>query len=411
MRRLFDLPLAALEAHVQAAHQLPAYTARTIWREALQNRAAGFASMTSIPKAARAALAGSLQLRYAGVPECLTSKDGTKKYLVSLPREDAALPPLVVESVLIPHPTHSRRSTLCVSSQAGCALACSFCSTGSRGFTANLSAADIVEQVLAASPRPTNVVFMGQGEPLLNLKAVALAAAALTSPYGLALPPRRVTISTSGIAPAIPKLAALFPGVRLALSLHAPDDALRSRLMGINDQYPLQAVMAALSQYVDLRLASLEGGEAGDGEREEEEEEEEEGVGQQGAQASPPPKGQHFNGTRRVRVSFEYLLLAGVNDSPAQAAALARLLTGWRPNALLHSHVNLIPYNAWGGAPSAFQAPQPAAVREFARVLLGAGLSTTVRAARGVDVSGACGQLETAVKRQRLLKAATYARW
>ena len=332
---------------------------------------------------------------------------------MSLPRSDAAsqggsAPPLTVESVLIPH-AGGRRHTLCVSSQAGCAMACSFCATGSRGFTANLSAADIVEQVLLVSPQPSNVVFMGEGEPLLNLRAVAQAIAVLTSPHGLAMPPRRITVSTSGIAPAIPRLASAAPGVRLALSLHAPTDALRSRLMGINDQYPLAAVFDALREYVALRLASNAGAEEGDGEEGEEEEE----AGGTGASAQPPPPGQRYNGTRRVRVSFEYLLLAGVNDSPAHAGALAKLLCAWMPHARLHSHVNLIAFNAWAGAPGGYQAPSPQAVHAFKRVLAGEGLSATVRTPRGLDVSGACGQLQQAVKRDRYLvrgSAGSYAR-
>ena len=408
MQRVFDLPLSALEARLKAAYGLPAYHAKTIWRAALRHGATEFAHVTSLPKASRAALAGALCLRYA-TSQHAVSRDGTAKHLVTLPREEAAAAPLTVESVLIPH-EHGRRHTLCVSSQAGCSLACTFCATGARGFSANLSAADIVEQVLvcSAQDKKLNVVFMGQGEPLLNLRAVAQAAQVLTSPHGLALPPRRVTVSTSGIAPAIPKLALAAPGVRLALSLHAPDDALRSRLMGINDQYPLAAVFSSLREYVALRLRSVEGGEEGDGEGEEEEEE----VVVVGKVGKEPP-GQRFNGTRRVRISFEYLLLGGINDSSAQAASLARLLTSWIPHARLHSHVNLIPFNAWAGAPGDYSAPTPGAVEAFQRVLAGEGLSATLRTPRGVDIKGACGQLEQAVKRARFLvkgNVASYAR-
>ena len=412
MQRVFDLPLTALEARLKAACGLPAYHAKSVWRAALRHGATEFAHVTSLPKASRAALAEALRLRYA-TSQRAVSRDGTVKHLVSLPREEAAAAPLTVESVLIPH-ERGRRHTLCVSSQAGCSLACSFCATGARGFSANLSAADIVEQVLVCSAPGraiTNVVFMGQGEPLLNLRAVAQAAQVLTSPHGLALPPRRVTVSTSGIAPAIPMLALALPGVRLALSLHAPDDALRSRLMGINDQYPLAAVFSSLREYVALRLRSVEGGEEGDGEKEEEEEEENEAG--EGGEGREPPPGQRFNGTRRVRISFEYLLLGGINDSPAQAASLARLLTSWIPHARLHSHINLIPFNAWEGAPGSYCAPTPGAVDAFARILASEGLSTTLRTPRGVDVKGACGQLEQAAKRARFLlkgNVASYAR-
>ena len=390
-QRLFDLPLTALEAHLQAAHALPRYAARSIWRAALHHRAAAFAQVTSLPLPARAALDAGFTLRHARVAERRQAADGTQKYLIELPRADAAAPPLTVESVLIPHA--SKRVTLCVSSQAGCSLACSFCATGSRGFSANLSAADIIEQVLAVAPRPTNVVFMGQGEPLLNLKAVAAACAVLTSPHGLALPARRVTVSTSGVAPAIPRLAALAPGVRLALSLHAPDDALRSRLMGINDSYPLRAVFDALREFVALRLAAAGGGEDDGGDDDDE---------------GAPPRGQRYNGARRVRVSFEYLLLSGVNDTPAHAAALARLLTTWVPHARLHSHVNLIPFNAWAGAPAGYLPPLASHVAAFARILDGEGLSATVRTPRGLDVSGACGQLEQALRKRVPRNLPTY---
>ena len=154
-----------------------------------------------------------------------------------------------------------------------------------------------------------------------------------------------------------------------------------------------------------LRLASAAGAEEGDGEEEEEGEAgATPGAAQGASPPPPPPRGQLYNGTRRVRISFEYLLLAGVNDSVAQAAALARLLCTWMPHARLHSHVNLIPFNAWAGAPEAYRAPTPAAVAAFQRVLAGEGLSATLRTPRGLDVSGACGQLEQAVKRARFLR-------
>jgi 23S rRNA (adenine2503-C2)-methyltransferase len=400
--RVFDLPLTALEARLRESFGLPSFHARAIWRAALSQGVTSFSGITGLKVASRASLTSALHLRTgASVRERLESSDGTRKFLLQLPREDPAQAPLSVESVLIPHARG--RVTLCVSSQAGCALACSFCSTGAQGFTANLSPADIVEQVLLCGEQraPTNVVFMGQGEPLLNLKAVAAAVGVLTSPHGLALPPRRVTISTSGIAPAIPRVATQCPGVRLALSLHAPEDALRSRLMGINNQYPLPAVFAALKEFVALRLRSSASEEDSEGE----EGEGGEGGPGRGGGTPPIPPGQRYNGTRRVRISFEYLLLSGLNDTQAHAEALARLLTTWTPHARLHSHVNLIPFNPWAGAPAAFSTPSHAHTARFQNVLQEAGLSTTLRTPRGSDVSGACGQLERAAKRERLLRA------
>jgi hypothetical protein len=176
--------------------------------------------------------------------------------------------------------------------------------------------------------------------------------------------------------------------------------------MGINNQYPLKVVFAALEEFVRLRLEGLKGG--GEGEEGEEEEEEEEKA-REGASGSPPP-GQRYNGTRRVRISFEYLLLGGINSSPAQAMELAHLLSTWTRHALLHSHVNLIPFNAWKGAPSEYVSPSPDCIAEFAATLRQAGLSTTVRTPRGVEVGGACGMLAEAARnpKRRLIQGNMY---
>jgi 23S rRNA (adenine2503-C2)-methyltransferase len=300
-----------------------------------------------------------------------------------------SLPARRIEAVIIPQ---GRRTTLCVSSQVGCSLSCAFCHTGTQAMRGNVGASEIVGQVLLARARRpiTNVVFMGQGEPLLNWRAVSRAIGVLTEPKGFALPPRRVLVSTAGVAPLIPRVAIDTPGVRLALSLHAPTDELRSKLMGVNLRWPLAEVMAACAEYVRLRIAANEGTE----EEEDEEEAEDEGSHLDDVLLrTPPPRGQKFNGTRRVRVSFEYVLLHGVNDSPREAAALVSLLSRWHPRSRLHAHVNLIPFNPWTG--DSFRAPPLEAVRDFAAALREEGFATTVRRARGDDVGGACGQLRT----------------
>jgi 23S rRNA (adenine2503-C2)-methyltransferase len=236
------------------------------------------------------------------------------------------------------------------------------------------------------------------GEPLLNLRAVKQAVAVLCGAEGLALPPRRVTISTAGVAPVIRTLATELPGVRLALSLHAPTDALRTRLMNVNKAWPLAEVMDALAAFVKTRLRQVAAAGAGSGGEEGGESEEEEGDGEGGGGALPlRVPGQRFSGARRVRVSFEYLLLRGVNDGAEHAAQLVDLLHRWLPHgaARLHAHVNIIPFNPWPGAPGGYAAPSPAAVSAFSAALRAGGFATTVRRTRGSDVLGACGQLRS----------------
>jgi 23S rRNA (adenine2503-C2)-methyltransferase len=408
MARLFDHTLTSLEHYLRSTHNLPSFHAKNVFKAIASSGAPSYAGITTLPQGIRDALSSQLPFNSAKVLEEVTSQDGTRKFLLGLP--SATRKDLSVETVLIPHKAGGRRRdrlTLCVSSQAGCSLACSFCATGEKGFTANLTAADIIDQVLATGlPRPTNVVFMGQGEPLLNWKSVQASIGVLCSPHGFAMPPRRVTVSTSGVAPAISRVAVDTPGVRLALSLHAPNDTLRSKLMGINNQYPLKVVFAALEDFVRLRLEGLKGG---GGEEEDEEEDDEEEETGEGASGSPPP-GQRYNGTRRVRISFEYLLLGGINSSPAQATELAHLLSTWTRHALLHSHVNLIPFNAWKGAPSEYLPPSPECIADFAGILRQRGLSTTVRTPRGVEVGGACGMLAEAKRnpKRRLIQGNMY---
>jgi 23S rRNA (adenine2503-C2)-methyltransferase len=260
------------------------------------------------------------------------SRDGTAKYLLALAdgRE--------IETVHIPD---ADRVTVCVSSQAGCALACTFCATGRLGLLRNLTASEIVDQVYRAcegAPAP-NVVFMGMGEPLANYAPVVRAIRLLLDPAGLGLSPRRITLSTSGLPNQIRRLAAEELGIRLAVSLHAADDATRTSLMPINARYPLAEVLAAARDY-----ATRSG----------------------------------------RRVSFEYVMLAGVNDTAAHAARLATIL----PRRL--AHVNLIPYNP---TDAAFRGSSPAQIQRFAAWLRERNVACSVRRSRGRDVDAACGPL------------------
>jgi 23S rRNA (adenine2503-C2)-methyltransferase len=252
-----------------------------------------------------------------------------------------------IETVIIPE---SNRTTLCVSSQVGCALACRFCLTGKQGFSRNLSTAEIISQLRKANrllppgKKITNVVFMGMGEPLLNLDAVLSALKIMIDTHGYALPPRRVTVSTAGVVPAMARLATL--PVALAVSLHAPTDTLRDEIMPINRKYPLDTLMAACHRHILNRS--------------------------------------------RAFITFEYVMLDGVNDSVACARALIRLLHG------LRCKVNLIPFNIFPDTP--YQPSPYEAIDRFRDVLMRGGVMTTVRKTRGNDILAACGQLAGSVQ-------------
>ena len=266
------------------------------------------------------------------------SSDGTTRWTVAVSGDQ------LVETVFIPE---ARRGTLCISSQVGCALECTFCSTARQGFNRNLSAGEIIGQVRLAARalapsgrRITNVVLMGMGEPLLNLEAVISATSVMMDDFAYGLSSRRVTVSTSGVVPAMARLKARSP-VALAVSLHAPTDALRDRLVPLNRKYPLAALMPACRDYFSTR-------------------------------------------SRRV-VTFEYVMLDGVNDQPEHADQLAALL-GEMPGK-----VNLIPWNPFPGAP--WRRSPASAVRAFQARLIERGRHTITRKTRGDDIDAACGQL------------------
>lgn len=300
-----------------------------------------FDAMTDVAKGLRARLKSEATIAVPKIIRDDVSEDGTRKWLLDVGDANA------IECVFIPE---EGRGTLCVSTQAGCALECAFCSTGRQGFNRNLTAAEIIGQLWLANrllgpPRDgeraiSNVVLMGMGEPLANFDHTLTALRLMLDDDAYGLSRRRVTLSTSGIVPAMDRLRDSCP-VALAVSLHAPDDALRDRLVPINRRYPLTELMAACLRYLEK--------------------------------------------APRDFVTFEYVMLDGVNDSDAHARALLRLVRD------VPCKFNLIPFNPFPA--SDFRRPAPARMRAFARILMDGGRVTTTRKTRGGEIDAACGQL------------------
>jgi 23S rRNA (adenine2503-C2)-methyltransferase len=295
--------------------------------------------MSDLPKDFRAALAARAAATPPEVERATPSQDGSRKLVFRL--DDGSR----VSAVVMPD---DGRMTLCLSTQVGCGYACAFCLTGTMGLTRNLSAAEIVGQLLAANAtlaegeHITHIVFMGMGEPLANYAALVQSLRVLTdAKLGLGFSPRRITVSTVGLVSGIEKLGAENLKVNLAISLHAASDEVRSRLMPVNRAWSLDALMTAVRKYP---LAP------------------------------------------RQSVFFEYVMLEGINDSPEEAQRLVRLLRGVR------AKVNLIPFNDWDG--STFQRPPLARILAFQSILLDGGVTTTVRWSKGEDIGAACGQLK-----------------
>jgi len=350
---LLGLARPALETFVAQLGSRP-FRARQLMNWVYKRGTGEFGEMTDLARDFRARLAAQADVRPPEVVRVQRSADGTIKWLL---RADAAQ---AFEMVFIPE---ADRGTLCISSQVGCALDCSFCSTAQQGFNRNLTTAEIVGQVWLAAlelareaagadpaaaaaaegaleRRVTNVVLMGMGEPLANFRNVVPALDILLDDFGFDLSRRRVTLSTSGLVPQIYKLAEV-SNVALAVSLHAPDDALRNELVPINRKHPIAELLPACWRYLDSR--------------------------------------------RGRSVTFEYVMLDGVNDSPAQARAVARLLKG-HP-----AKVNLIPFNPFPGTRYT-RSPAPV-IQRFRDELLQRGVLATVRRTRGEDIDAACGQL------------------
>jgi 23S rRNA (adenine2503-C2)-methyltransferase len=326
--------------------------ASQLWRWMHHYGVTDFAAMSDVSKDLRARLADRFTLARPEIVERQESRDGTRKWLIR------TAPGVEIETVYIPDV--GRAGALCVSSQVGCTLNCTFCHTGTQALVRNLTAAEIVAQVQVArddlmewpSPsaerRLSNVVFMGMGEPLYNLDAVAAAMDVISDGEGIALSRRRITVSTSGVVPELTPLGQRTQAM-LAISLHATNDALRDELVPLNRKYPLAALMDAIRAYPGLSNAR--------------------------------------------RVTFEYVMLKGVNDSPAEARALVRLIAG------IPAKINLIPFNPWPGAP--YQCSDWGTIEAFAAILNRAGYASPIRTPRGRDILAACGQLKSESQKLR----------
>lgn len=332
-------------------HGQPAYRGRQIAHWVFKRLTTDPYSMTNLPPAVRRLIEdGTLSLALPSLLSVESAADGTCKIALALSDGPA------IESVLIPR---KGQMTLCLSTQAGCGIGCRFCRTASMGLIRNLTVSEILSQwILAArqlgsspnAPRIDHIVFMGMGEPLANLDALIPAIRALTHPDGVGLSPRRITVSTSGLVPRIDALGEANTGVRLAISLCAPDDALRRTIMPLGRIYPIDQILEACRRF-PLR--------------------------------------------NRDRITFEYVLLSGINDSPESARALGRLLAPFK------SKVNLIAFNPFPGSP--YARPSEADVARFQEILSGFHITATVRKTMGPDVLAACGQLAREMERQKVL--------
>jgi 23S rRNA (adenine2503-C2)-methyltransferase len=323
-----------------------------VWRWLHHYGVTDFAAMTDVAKETRAQLAEAFTLARPEIVERQVSRDGTRKWLIRM------APGIEVETVYIPDV--GRAGALCVSSQVGCTLNCTFCHTGTQALVRNLTAAEIVAQVQVArddlgewpSPkedrRLSNIVFMGMGEPLYNLDNVAAAIDIIADHEGIGISRRRITVSTSGVVPEIGPLGERTQAM-LAISLHATNDALREKLVPLNRKYPIAELMAAVKAYPGLSNAK--------------------------------------------RITFEYVMLKGVNDSPADARALVRLLAG------VPAKINLIPFNPWPG--TQYECSDWATIEAFAAILNRAGYASPIRTPRGRDILAACGQLKSESEKVR----------
>ncbi|HEY3800043.1 MAG TPA: 23S rRNA (adenine(2503)-C(2))-methyltransferase RlmN [Caulobacteraceae bacterium] len=356
-----ELRQALLGAGV-AAPDKAKMRAGQVWRWLHHYGVTDFAGMTDITKETRAAMADAFVLARPEIAERQQSSDGAIKWLIRL------APGVEVETVFIPDVAHS--GALCVSSQVGCTLNCTFCHTGTQGLVRNLTAAEIVAQVQIARDdlgewptsqkdrKLSNIVFMGMGEPLYNLDSVAAALDIISDNEGIAISRRRITVSTSGVVPELKALGER-TGAMLAISLHATRDELRDVLVPINRRFPLAELMAGIRAYPGLSNAR--------------------------------------------RVTFEYVMLKDVNDTPADARALLKLIAG------VPAKINLIPFNPWPGAP--YECSDRQAIDAFAAILKRGGYASPVRKPRGRDILAACGQLKSesekvrASERRRLERA------
>jgi 23S rRNA (adenine2503-C2)-methyltransferase len=349
-QNLLDLDREGLECFFADTLGEKRYRAHQVMKWIHHRHVTEFEGMTDLGKALRAKLEAHAEVRVPQVQFDKPSEDGTHKWLLGMDGKNA------IETVYIPD---KGRGTLCVSSQVGCALNCTFCSTATQGFNRNLSTAEIIGQVWVAARhlgnvphkqrRLTNVVMMGMGEPLANFDNVVRAMSVMRDDLGYGLANKRVTLSTAGMVPMIDRLAQE-SDVSLAVSLHAPNDELRDQLVPLNKKYPIEELMAAC-----VRYAKRKKGES---------------------------------------VTFEYTLMKGVNDQPQQARELVRLLRAFDNAVQMKdaAKVNLIPFNPFPG--TRYQRPDETAIRAFQKQLNDAGMIAPVRRTRGDDIDAACGQLK-----------------
>ncbi|HZZ69641.1 MAG TPA: 23S rRNA (adenine(2503)-C(2))-methyltransferase RlmN [Phenylobacterium sp.] len=326
--------------------------ASQLWRWIHHYGVTDFSQMTDVAKEMRASLAEAFTVARPEIVERQVSRDGTRKWLIR------TAPGIEIETVYIPDV--GRAGALCVSSQVGCTLNCTFCHTGTQALVRNLTAAEIVAQVQVArddlgewpSPkedrRLSNIVFMGMGEPLYNLDNVAAAIDIIADNEGIAISRRRITVSTSGVVPELKALGERTQAM-LAISLHATNDTLREQLVPLNKKYPLAELMAGIRAFPGLSNAK--------------------------------------------RVTFEYVMLKGVNDSPAEAKALVQLLKG------IPAKINLIPFNPWPGSP--YECSDWKTIEAFAAILNRGGYASPIRTPRGRDILAACGQLKSESEKVR----------
>lgn len=347
---LIGLTLDELATELKSTLNFPKFRAVQLWEWLYKFGATSFEHMTNISKEMRQQLADVYTIDRPLLAMEQISADGTQKWLLQFPDKNE------IETVFIPE---KDRGTLCISSQVGCTLTCSFCHTGTQTLVRNLTAADLLHQIMLAKDRLddwgpvteqrklTNVVLMGMGEPLYNYDNVKKAMQILMDPKGMNFGKRRITLSTSGIVPFIDRCAEDL-GLNLAISLHAVRDDLRNELVPINKKYPLNELLNACRRYADK--------------------------------------------TQNRRITFEYVMLDGVNDSVDDARELVRLIRG------IPAKINLIPFNPWPG--SGYQRSTSQAIKAFAHIVESAGYMSPVRTPRGQDILAACGQLKSESKRE-----------